>query len=185
MSPAPSLREGTLLVSNPTLMDPNFDATVVLLCAYSEEGAFGLVLNRPLETPLSEILPPPVPPALAELKASWGGPVGTDQMHILHKGVPESEETVSLPGGWVLGADFPQAQNLAEKGIPLRFFLGYAGWEGGQLDTEMEEDSWKLLLEEESKALGQSPAQLWERMLGRADPDWSWLKHTPTEPERN
>ena len=150
MDTAPSLT-GQLLIAMPALGDPNFQRTVVLLGAHSlEDGAFGLVINRPLEVDLSEILDElgldevdrGLPPVLG------GGPVEPGHGFVLFEpgdGVG-SEDDLHLPEGLSVSGSSEILGELATGRLPGRFslILGYSGWYPGQLEAEIEENSWLM-----------------------------------------
>jgi putative transcriptional regulator len=135
----------------PSLGDPNFQRTVVLLGAHSiDEGAFGLVVNRPLDVDLAEILDElgldcpamRLPPVLS------GGPVEPGHGFVLFEADdgPTSDEDLELPNGLRVSGSSETLAGLAGTGPSIRYslILGYAGWHPGQLETEIEENSWLL-----------------------------------------
>lgn len=139
---------GCILVAQDALGDPNFDSTVVLLCQYGSNGAYGLVLNRPSHMPLSELFEHPPKDALAAGKnrrVYLGGPVQTTELQILQVGmetVPGSSEIA--PGVHLGGAWNDLEEILARDPKYLRLFLGYSGWGTGQLEKEVEIGAWEV-----------------------------------------
>ena len=132
---------GTLLIASPTLRDPNFARTVVLLCEHSDAGSMGLVVNRPTATRVVDVLsgvaglPPP------EEILYRGGPVQPDILLVLHKVDTAVPGAQPVAGGMALGGDMQmlvdvlaRARGPAER---VRVYAGYAGWGEGQLDMEM------------------------------------------------
>src|ERR1700722_7849055 len=146
MSESPGLdvlRPGRLIVANPLLPDPNFDRTVVMLLAYSEDGALGLVLNRPSDTMLAAPLPQWEHLAASPPVVFVGGPVQHDAVICLARAMGHPAATVP-PGGW--SAVMPEVGTLDLEIDPeglhtsfsqLRVFAGYAGWGAGQLEGEL------------------------------------------------
>src|SRR5258708_5439916 len=122
--------KGRILVSEPYLPDPNFDRTIVLLCEHNEEGSFGFVLNDIKSYPG---------------KVYVGGPVQQDTLHFIHR-YPALEDSVEIAEGIFWGGNFDRLVfHLQTKQIgpeDVKFFVGYSGWSQGQLDEEMEMDSW-------------------------------------------
>ena len=136
-----------LLLAMPQLPDPNFQRSVVLMVEHHELGSFGLVVNRPTEMPVEEVL--------SELEIGWhgdgeavvwcGGPVEPQRGCVLHPPVPgpDPEQVVHVVPGIVLSTSPEQLRELAQDPPDhLRFLLGYAGWGPGQLEHEMTEGSW-------------------------------------------
>ena len=167
-----------LLLSMPQLLDPNFARTVVLLCKHSEEGAFGLVVNRPLVTSGTVMvnLDPPVTTD-RELSIWVGGPVEPERSWILVGGGPEHPEVSGasqIAEGLYLSTSPALLRRLLEPQPPTnaRLVVGYAGWAPGQLEHELAESSW-LLSDVDADIVFRTPAeQMWERAIRRlgADP---------------
>ncbi len=167
-----------LLLSMPQLLDPNFARTVVLLCKHSEEGAFGLVVNRPLVT-TGTVMVHLDPPVTTERELSiWvGGPVEPERSWILVGGGPEHPEVSGasqIAEGLYLSTSPALLRRLLEPEPPAnaRLVVGYAGWAPGQLEQELAESSW-LLSDVDADIVFKTPAeQMWERAIRRlgADP---------------
>lgn len=167
-----------LLLSMPQLMDPNFARSVILLCKHSEEGAFGVVINRPLVTTGTVMvhLDPPVSTD-RELDIWIGGPVEPQRSWILVGGGPEHPEVASaaqIAEGVYLSTAPALLRRLLEPNPPpnARLIVGYSGWGPGQLEQELAESSW-LLSDVDADLIFNTPAdQLWERAIRRlgADP---------------
>src|SRR5690242_5352079 len=133
---------GQLLVAGPTLLDPNFWRTVVLVVEHNEEGALGLVLNRPSETNVGDAVPELSPLVEPEEQLYIGGPVQPSAVIVLAEFEdPADAALLAFEDVGVLGrgpaADEPSAGLRAG-----RAFLGHAGWGPGQLDGELERGDW-------------------------------------------
>ncbi len=134
--------KGRLLISEPFLPDPNFERTVVLLCEHNEEGSFGFVLNKPSILKVGEVMED-----LADLESLVyvGGPVQQDTLHFIHRNAV-LENAVEIVDSIHWGGAFEsllllfETHQFDEKNI--RFFLGYSGWGPGQLEAELDQDSW-------------------------------------------
>ncbi len=165
----------TLLLSMPQLQDPNFSRSVVLLCDYLPEGAFGLVLNRPTESPASMMvtLEPPVT-AANNLLLGAGGPVEPDRGWILTADEPVDADYRTLIDGLYLSTSPALLRRvLAARPAPrARVLAGYAGWGPGQLDDELEQSSWLMSEIALDIVFDVAPARMWETALRRigADP---------------
>jgi putative transcriptional regulator len=180
---------GRLLVASPTLLDPNFVRTVVLLLDHDEEGTLGVVLNRPTTVLVASVLPGWAstvddPPVLFD-----GGPVSGDSA-LAVACVPEAggEDPVGFrrlfgPTGMV-DLDTP-LEVLAPAMTRMRIFAGYAGWGGGQLDAELEEGSWYVVQAETADIFAESPDDLWRHVLRRQHGPLAWIATMPLDPTHN
>jgi putative transcriptional regulator len=168
----------TLLLSMPQMLDPNFSRTVVLLCKHSEDGAFGLVVNRPLVTTGRIVveLDPPVSTD-RELQVWVGGPVEPQRSWILVGGEPESQDVLRgmpIADRLYLSTSPDLLRRLLEPAPPprARLVVGYSGWGPGQLEAELNASAW-LMSDVDSDLIFDTPAEhMWEtaiRHLG-ADP---------------
>ncbi len=167
-----------LLLSMPQLLDPNFTRAVVLLCKHSDEGAFGLVLNRPLVTSGTVMvhLDPPVRTD-RELQVWIGGPVDPQRSWMLvgaSASDVEADAAVQVCEGVHLSTSPTLLRRLLEPNPPprARLVVGYSGWGPGQLESELAESSW-LLSDVDPAIVFDTPAErMWEAAIRRlgADP---------------
>jgi putative transcriptional regulator len=179
-----SLR-GQLLVAGPTLLDPNFRRTVVLVCEHSDEGALGLIVNRATPLEISEAVPE-LAPVLGDGAHLWsGGPVQPQSIVLLADLDSAPEEALMVVGevGLVLqGADLEHL-DLGPRGA--RAFLGYAGWGPGQLEDELERDDWIVLDAQPEDAFAEDGDGLWGRVLERKGGEYALLARMPPDPSLN
>jgi putative transcriptional regulator len=176
MRSSPSLAPSFLL-SMPQLMDPNFSRTVVLLCKHSEDGAFGLVVNRPLVTTgrVTVNLDPPVSTD-RELQVWIGGPVEPHRSWVLVGEEPDEAEELGgmkIADGLYLSTSPDLLRRLLEPDPPsmTRLLVGYSGWGPGQLEAELEESSW-LMSDIDRDLIFNTPAdRLWEAAIRRLGVD--------------
>jgi len=189
--PAAPLEAGRLLVATPALVDPNFDHTVVLLLDIDEAGALGVVLNRPSGVPVVEILPDWADVASSPDVLFAGGPVSTDSA--LAVGIlPRAAEAADDPVGFrrlygdvgIIDLDAPTEIVTPSLG-GLRIFAGYAGWGSGQLEAELEADSWYVLPSRPGDLFGADPEGLWSRVLRRQPGELAWVSTRPMDPTLN
>lgn len=137
-----------LLIAMPGMADPNFSTTVTLICEHNDEGALGIVINRPLELTLAglfEQLDVENPdPDVAELPVLMGGPVGPERGFVLHEPINRYENTLAVSGGIHLTLSRDVIDEMAAGNGPDQTLvaLGYAGWDAGQLEAEMLANSW-------------------------------------------
>lgn len=137
-----------LLIAMPGMMDPNFSATVTLICEHNADGALGIVINRPLELKLGGLLEQldvrnPIRAAV-EKPILDGGPVGRDRGFVLHNGGDQFESSVQVSKEvrLTLSRDILDAIAVGEGPEKSIVALGYAGWEPGQLEAEILANSW-------------------------------------------
>jgi putative transcriptional regulator len=176
--------QGQLLVAAPSLLDPNFKRTVILVAQHTEEGAMGLVLNRPSDTTVFDAVP-----ALGELvgddAAVWaGGPVEPSGVIVLAE-FDEPSESAELVFGDVgfMSADADPA-SIALATRRARVFAGYAGWSAGQLDAELEEESWIVADAVEDDVFSEAD-DLWAVVLARKGGPFALLSKMPPDPGLN
>jgi len=158
---------GTFLIASPSLDDANFMRSVVYLLEHNAAGSMGLIINRPLEMPLSAIWDG-VPVGLAEaLVASEGGPVERDRGLLLH-GLPDLPGCQRIADGLAIGGEIlvlaERFADGADQAGP-RLFLGHSGWGPGQLDLEIERSAWLVRPGHLDHVLVAPPADLWQRLL--------------------
>ena len=179
-----SLR-GRLLVAGPTLLDPNFRRTVVLVCEHSEEGALGLIVNRRTPLAIGDAVPE-LADVLGPGARLWsGGPVQPASIVLLADLDAPPDEALMVLGsvGLVLqGADLADLP-LGERGA--RAYLGYAGWGSGQLESELERDDWIVVDAEAADAFADDPERLWARVLARKGGEYALLATMPPDPSLN
>jgi len=166
------------LLAMPQMNDPNFQRAVVLLCRHNDEGAFGLIINRPLLTTgtVTVNLDPPVSTD-RELQLWIGGPVEPERSWILVGQEPDEEEELSgmrIADHLYLSASPDLLLRLLQPSPPpmARLIVGYAGWGPGQLEAELEQSAW-LMGDVDRDLIFSTPAdKLWEKAIRRlgADP---------------
>jgi putative transcriptional regulator len=173
---------GRVLVSEPFLQDTYFKRSLVLLTEYTSEGAVGFVLNKTLDVTINEVIED-FPDFNANV--AIGGPVSTNTIHYLHTLgdiVPNSEFVF---GNIYWGGDFDVIKNLiATKRIhpaQIRFFLGYSGWQAGQLENELKQNSW-LVTEVKPNEIMKYSSNIWKdtmETLGDKYKIWSNFPENP------
>jgi putative transcriptional regulator len=179
-----SLR-GQLLVAGPTLADPNFHRTVVLVCEHTEEGALGLVLNRRTALALGEAAPELIS-VVGEAELLWaGGPVQPQSIVLLAEFDDEPDDALAVVDDVALvlqGADLAEVESGARR---ARAFIGYAGWGPGQLDEEVASDDWIVAPAEPEDPFTDDAETLWSRALGRMGGRYALLATMPPDPSLN
>ena len=178
---------GKLLVATPLIGDGNFDRTVVLMLTHQEEGAAGVVLNRPSGMLVSDALPQWAPHLAQPPTMFIGGPVSNDSVVALARVRHELETEWWTPVLGLVGTlDLEtEVDKVAEVVDGIRLFAGYAGWSPGQLDDEIESGAWFVVEGNPDDPLTQSPGDLWPAVLARQPSPTSWFAHYPTHPSHN
>ncbi len=137
-----------LLIAMPGMEDPNFSSTVTLICEHNEDGALGIILNRPLSLNMGGLFRQlgieTTNPIIAKDPVLMGGPVGPERGFVLHDGDEDFESTLRVSDDIQLTLSRDVIDALAEGNGPDRSVvaLGYAGWQAGQLEEEILENSW-------------------------------------------
>ena len=188
MQPAP----GSLLIASATLLDPNFARCVLLVLDSDSNGSLGVILNRPSEVPVDEVLAPWRDIATAPPVLFRGGPVELNAAlavgSIRSGSVPDED----LPPGWrpltgalgIIDLDSPPDEFLG-KLAALRVYAGYTGWGAEQLEGEIAEGSWHVVPALEGDAFSSDPDRLWRDVLRRQPSPLSMLATLPEDANLN
>jgi putative transcriptional regulator len=175
---------GQLLIAGPSLLDSNFFRTVVLMIEHSDDGALGLVLNRPSQTTVGE--------AVAELEQLLdlddplyiGGPVQPSSLIVLAEFDDAGDAALIAfddVGVLATGASLDEPSGVRRS----RAFVGHAGWGPGQLDAEIERGDWILEPALHEDAFADQPTDLWETVLTRKGGNYRLVARMPTDPSMN
>jgi putative transcriptional regulator len=181
---------GRLLAATPHLGDPNFRRTVVLIVEDDkDEGTLGIILNRPTEIPLGEVLESWTELASGPQVVFRGGPISPNSALALALAHGSDE-----PVGWrsLDGSPMMSRIGLVDLGAPpellvggitsMRVFAGYAGWGAGQLRDEIDEGAWYVLPCEPADAFAAEPEQLWPQVLRRQGGELALVATFPDDP---
>lgn len=177
--------QGILLVSEPFLNDYYFGRSVILLADHSDDGSFGLILNKPVDIKINEV----IKGFPSEKKLFIGGPVKTDNLFVLHTLGNKIENSMKVIEGIYWGGNIDTIKKmLLEKEISddhLRFFIGYSGWSEKQLETELEQGSWVMAKDEKIKLLDFQPENMWKSIINVMGGEYKeWLSY-PIDPLLN
>jgi putative transcriptional regulator len=180
--------EGRLLVATPVLAEGTFSRAVIQLLQHStDDGALGVVLNRPLETPLGEILPGWALLSPDPVLVFDGGPVQKNAAICLGRLTLPAVDDLSyaaVPGApWLGTVDLEL--DAAEAVEEVRVFAGYAGWSPGQLEAEIDEGAWWVLDALPGDCFTTEPALLWRQVLLRQGMPLALAASYPTDPSLN
>jgi putative transcriptional regulator len=179
---------GKLLIAEPMLGDPNFDRTVVLMIEHTPEGALGVVLNRPTDLEVGAVLHEWADLAATPPVLYMGGPVEQNGVLAIGRRRPDAPP---LPG-WsaVLGDLGTVDLHLGPDGVAdgldgIRFFAGYSGWGGGQLEAELAEGAWLVVEAATDDVFAPEPDVMWRAVLRRQGGKTAMLADFPTHPSLN
>ena len=160
--------KGKLLLATPPLVDPNFDRTVVLVLEHGEDGALGLVLNRPTQEQVEELLPAWCPMVTGQAVFFDGGPV--EQAAVIGLAWVRDEAdggSASIEEGLGTLDLSEEPERFDGRVQELRLFRGYAGWAPGQLEDELDANAWIVVDADRSDAFTGAPSTLWRDVLRR------------------
>jgi putative transcriptional regulator len=178
-----SLR-GHLLVAGPGLLDPNFRRTVVLVGEHGDEGAMGIVLNRPSGLEVEEAVPPLIELEGVDDVVYVGGPVQPQAIVVLGDFAEPEQAGVLVFGSIGFLPNEVDPDDMGEL-TRARVFAGYAGWGAGQLEGELEEGSWIVEPAAPEDVFTDTPEQLWSDVLRRKGGPFSVLALMPEDPRVN
>jgi putative transcriptional regulator len=179
-----SLR-GKLLIASPALVDPNFARSVVLITEHNEDGAMGIVLNRPSETAVEDVVPQLAEVAGEGAPVYVGGPVQPTALVVL------AEFSDLDAAAWIVTADvgFASAEvEVADLGAAVRrgrVYAGYSGWGEGQLEAELETASWIVEAPLPAELFAEEPDSLWRAVLNRKGGQYALIARMPDDPSVN
>jgi len=161
----------TLLLAMPQMVDPNFARSVVLLCKHEREGAMGLVVNRRTDTRAANMVVLDPPPKRDSGLEIWvGGPVEPQRGWLLLGYDPCTAESLAIGEGMYLSASADVLRRIiegdgAEGKTQHRFLLGYAGWGGGQLESELAASAWLTADVSTDLVFHTDPERMWETAI--------------------
>lgn len=178
---------GRLLISEPFMMDPNFKRSVILLTEYSTAGVIGFVLNHMGDITLSDIIPEIT---YADIPLFKGGPVGNDTLHFLHRCPEKIEGGVPVGNGLFWGGDFDVVKELVNtyrlNNNEIKFFIGYSGWSEGQLEGELQDDTWIVTEKYNPDILfNQNEESLWKEVVISMGQRYAHIANFPENPTLN
>ena len=178
---------GKLLIAEPMLGDPNFERTVVLMIEHRAEGALGVVLNRPSDLEVGAVLDEWADLAAAPSVLYIGGPVEPNGVLALGR----SRGDAVAPGWTPVVGDVGtidlhlEPEEVAPGVAAIRFFVGYSGWGGGQLESELAEGAWLVVDAIADDVFAPDPETMWRSVLRRQGGKVSMLADFPVHPSLN
>lgn len=170
-SPTPAA--GMFLVARRGFLDPNFSETVIYLLQHDREATFGVVVNRPAGTVLSDTLPYMADTAFASSPVYRGGPMDPELLVMLVRNQPHSDLMRPITDSIQASISLQVLNEMLVENRPpeeVRFYLGYAGWTPGRLEQELEHHYWHLLKGDPDAVFKADAETLWQRLIERLDP---------------
>ncbi len=181
-----SLKKGRLLISEPLSNDIFFSRTVVLLTEYSEKETMGFVLNKSSEYKLSDVVNESFK---FNPKLNYGGPVGVDTLHFIHKLGGKIPGTVEVLPDLFWGGDFDIIKLMLKEGTitdnDIRFFIGYSGWSPNQLEDEVSNDFWLITEHSGNIAMEFRNKNDWSGLLNSLGDKYKHWSNVPENPSLN
>lgn len=176
---------GKLLISEPFMGDENFERTVILLCEHNANGSFGLVLNQKTKFTLSDV----IDDSYSEQPIFTGGPVQQNTLHFLHRLGNEVHNTTQVTDDIYWGGDFEQVKSMLNyqngETDTVKLFIGYSGWEAGQLQQELSKDAWYVTDADPSFIFETPPKDVWRQVLRQMGGNYKVISNYPTDPRLN
>ena len=173
---------GSLLIAHPNLHDPNFRRSVLFISAHTaEDGALGVILNRPLEKRVHELVSETPPPGLDEVPVYLGGPVGKNQLMFA---AFEWDGATKLKLNHNVNVDEAFERAVKDRAA-IRAFVGYAGWSAGQLEAEIEQNAWVVQKPTRTLLKPEKLPRLWFDIMRKLGPWFKMLSAAPDDPSLN
>ncbi len=178
--------KGKILISEPFLPDTFFNRSIIYLTDHSAQGSVGFILNKKLDLKISTAIE-----GFEGLDEylNMGGPVGPDTLHYIHSVGDLIPESVEVGNNIFWGGDIETIRNLIRKGrinsSQIRFFLGYSGWSAGQLERELNENSWVIARVNPDVVMNNRGEDTWKKVLRSFKNKYSMWAEFPDSPEMN
>jgi putative transcriptional regulator len=175
----PRCLAGSLLVAHPSMLDPNFRRSVLFVSAHDpQDGAIGVIINRPLDKNVADLVTEVPPQNVADVPVFFGGPVGNNQLML-------------AAFEWQKGSGLKLNHHALDAFEPsndtpsIRAFLGYAGWSAGQLEAEMKQKAWIVQRPSRSTLKSEGVSRLWFDIMNKLGPWYRMLAAAPDDPSLN
>ena len=173
-------------MSAPFLQDPYFTRSVILLCEFDAEGAFGFILNKYVDLNLGDLVN-----EMPDFEAmiSLGGPVESENLYYVHTLGDKLSGSVPISGSLSVGGDFEALKTLIRTSQiepdQIRFFVGYSGWGAGQLEDEMAQKSWYVSESDDLPVMESDLVDIWGATLSKMGGEFAKLANIPADPSMN
>jgi putative transcriptional regulator len=178
--------KGKILISEPLLADNYFKRSVVLLAEHTDEGSFGIIMNKPIDNKFNDIISD-FPEYGGQL--FLGGPVSNSSLFFIHTLGDVVENSLEIMDGLFWGGDIESIRELMVlkqvDSNQIRFCVGYSGWGSKQLEGELEKNSWLVSGLSAEILMNTDPDKLWEIALKNMGSEYSYWENFPTDPSLN
>lgn len=176
---------GNILIAEPFLGDPNFERSVILMCEHNDLGSFGLVLNQLSNIKYSDMFKD----SILDFPVYVGGPVEHNTLHFIHTIGLELPKSTDLKNGVFWGGDFDKLQSMINMGkvdpSQIRFFIGYSGWGEGQLEGELNKNTWIVAEADDEIIFEEDTQQFWRMVMRGLGGEYKVMSNYPTDPRLN
>lgn len=178
--------KGMMLISEPVLSDFYFSKSIILLADHNDEGSFGLIINKPTDLVLSDISDEF---SGINIRLFIGGPVKTDSIYFIHTRGDLVKGSTRIMEGLYWGGESEVLKDLILKKeistSEIRFFIGYSGWQPGQLNREFKEEAWIVSATNANQILNSDPNTLWKDILKSMGKEFAMWVNYPADPSLN
>jgi putative transcriptional regulator len=173
---------GDILIAEPFMMDTNFKRAVICICEHSlQDGTVGYIINKPMNISLNELVVDIK--SEEKFKVYYGGPVAPDTIHYIHNVGELLEGSVKISRGVYWGGDFDKLKFLIQseliKPSNIKFYLGYSGWSGGQLEDELTIGSWIISEIDSNYIFKLRPSVIWKETMSNKGNTFSVIAQIP------
>lgn len=180
-------KTGRLLISEPFMADPNFKRSVVLLTEHSQDGSVGYILNQVGNLLLRDVIQDLWE---ADNQIYFGGPVAADTLHFIHRAYDKLQSGEDIGNGIYWGGNFETLKILINNNAinedEIKFFIGYSGWDSGQLKRELEQNAWMVgNVSNADLIFGNDEEQLWRDVVVNLGPKYAHVSNFPSDPSLN
>ncbi|MDF1696187.1 MAG: YqgE/AlgH family protein [Saprospiraceae bacterium] len=181
-----NITSGSLLIAEPFMLDSPFKRSVILICEHRDDGTVGFILNKAIEMKIEELIAD-----FPEFDAQvyYGGPVGTDTIHYIHNVGELLDNSNEVCRGVYWGGDFEKLKFLVNSKLikpeNIKFFVGYSGWSGGQLEEELNHGTWITDHMYANYAFKDDKDSLWSTVLNNKGDIYTVIAQMPESPSFN
>ena len=180
-------KTGRLLISEPFMADPNFKRSVVLLTEHGDDGSVGYILNQVGNLLLKDVIQDLW---AADNQIYFGGPVAADTLHFIHRAYDKLQSGEEIGNGIYWGGNFETLKILINTNAidesEIKFFMGYSGWDIGQLKIELERNAWMVSdIPHPDLIFGNDEEKLWRDVIVNLGPKYAHVSNFPVDPSLN
>ena len=179
-------QKGRILIAEPFLPGNYFNRSVIFLVAYGDKGAVGFILNKKVDVAIHDVLPgfPEF-----EVDVYLGGPVATDSVYFIHKLGKKLPGSIHVLDDIYWGGDFEALKQMVVNNSispkDIRFFVGYSGWDAGQLEQEIKEDSWLVNDIDPDSVMKEMSQEVWADFVKKVGQRYTVWENFPENPAMN